>query len=101
MIAVCCKSADRCRAQFSSSLLNHFTSSSMAHQHHPYSENALLDAFRTHFHRFDGALREALQGPSDANVLARLGDDFDEYASMVQEVCYVTSGTDHQDAKDL
>lgn len=73
----------------------------MAHQQHPYPENALLEAFRTHYHRFDRSLREALQGPSDANVLARLGDDFDEYASMVQEVCHVTSRSGHQDAKDM
>lgn len=65
---------------------DHSSISSMAHQHHLYSADALLEAFRTHYQRFDNSLREALLGSSDANVLARLGDDFDEYASMVEEV---------------
>lgn len=47
----------------------------------------LLFAFRTHYHRFEQAVPEALAESSDSNVLARLGDDLDTFSSLVAEVC--------------
>ena len=48
----------------------------------------LLVAFRSHYHRFHSAIREAIQNLADSNILARLGDDLDEYSSLVAEVSY-------------
>ena len=50
------------------------------------SSEALLAAFRLHYHRFDQAIHEALGAPTDSVVLARLGDDIDEYLAIVNEV---------------
>jgi len=49
----------------------------------------LLSAFRTHYHRFEHAIQEASVNPTDSTVLARLGDDLDEFASMVIEVSLI------------
>lgn len=49
----------------------------------------LLGAFRTHYLRFEGAVREALLYPTDSTVLARLGDDLDEFASLAIAVSNV------------
>jgi len=46
----------------------------------------LLDAFRLHYSRFETVIGEAVTHPTDSTVLARIGDDLDEYAALVQEV---------------
>lgn len=51
------------------------------------SAEALLEAFRSHYHRFENSIREVMVNHSDSTVLARLGDDVDEYAALVHEVC--------------
>ena len=45
----------------------------------------LLDAFRLHYNRFETVIGEAITHPTDSSVLARIGDDLDEYATLVQE----------------
>ncbi|KAJ7145457.1 hypothetical protein C8R46DRAFT_1167479 [Mycena filopes] len=45
----------------------------------------LLDAFRTHYHRFQASVTTTTQNPTDSVVIARLGDDLDEYSRLVQE----------------
>ncbi|KAJ7631611.1 hypothetical protein DFH06DRAFT_1004926 [Mycena polygramma] len=46
----------------------------------------LLDAFRTHYNRFQTSVADIIQNPADAVVIARLGDDLDEYAELVAQV---------------
>ena len=50
---------------------------------HPQS---LLDAFRTNYHRIERAVHEIVTVQSDTTVIARLGDDLDEFLSLVIEV---------------
>jgi hypothetical protein len=50
---------------------------------HPQS---LLDAFRIYYHRFERAVHEIVTVPSDTTMIARLGDDLDEFLSLVIEV---------------
>ena len=50
------------------------------------SSEALITAFRLHYHHFDRAVHDALAVPTDSVVLARLGDDVDEYSAIVNEV---------------
>ena len=45
----------------------------------------LLDAFRLHYYRFQTVVGEAITNPTDSTVLARIGDDLDEYAALVHE----------------
>ncbi|KAJ7649550.1 hypothetical protein DFH06DRAFT_996413 [Mycena polygramma] len=45
----------------------------------------LLDAFRTHYNRFQTSVADIIQNPADAVVIARLGDDLDEYADLVAQ----------------
>ncbi|KAJ6463632.1 hypothetical protein C8R47DRAFT_992590 [Mycena vitilis] len=45
----------------------------------------LLDAFRTHYNRFQTSVADIIQNPADAVVIARLGDDLDEYAELVAQ----------------
>ncbi|KAJ7698848.1 hypothetical protein B0H16DRAFT_1349353 [Mycena metata] len=45
----------------------------------------LLNAFRTHYQRFQASVNDIAQNPTDAVVIARLGDDLDEYAELVQQ----------------
>lgn len=52
----------------------------------PNRPEALLDAFRSHYHRFETSVTNIIQSPTDAVVIARLGDDLDEFARLVQEV---------------
>jgi hypothetical protein len=47
----------------------------------------LISAFRTHYYRFEQAVQEASAVLADSNVLARLGDDLDEYSDLVTQVC--------------
>ena len=46
----------------------------------------LLDAFRNHYFRFEATVSEAITQATDSTVLARIGDDLDEYAILVAEV---------------
>jgi ABC-type branched-subunit amino acid transport system substrate-binding protein len=46
----------------------------------------LLDAFRTHYHRFQTAVTTLVGSQADAIVVSRLGDDLDEFAEIVREV---------------
>jgi hypothetical protein len=46
----------------------------------------LLSAFRIHYQRFEQGVQAAVLNPTDATVLARLGDDLDEFANLVHEV---------------
>jgi hypothetical protein len=50
------------------------------------SPNDLLSAFRMHYQRFEQAVQEVVLNPTDATVLARLGDDVDEFTTLVTEV---------------
>ncbi|KAJ7020748.1 hypothetical protein C8F04DRAFT_973698 [Mycena alexandri] len=51
----------------------------------PGNGGELLDAFRSHYHRFQTSVTAITQNPTDSVVIARLGDDLDEYARLVQE----------------
>lgn len=51
-----------------------------------YTPGDLLAAFRIHYHRFEQAVIEALSNPTDSTVLARLGDDLDEFATLATQV---------------
>lgn len=46
----------------------------------------LLDAFRLHYNRFQSTVAGIIQNPTDAVVIARLGDDLDEYTELVHQV---------------
>lgn len=52
-------------------------------ENHP--EN-LLDAFRIHYRRYERLVLQATQAATDTTVLARLGDEVDEYIRIVNEV---------------
>ncbi|KAJ7892446.1 hypothetical protein B0H13DRAFT_2234788 [Mycena leptocephala] len=45
----------------------------------------LLDAFRTHYHRFQTAVTTLVGSQADAIVVSRLGDDLDKFAEIVRE----------------
>ena len=45
----------------------------------------LLDAFCLHYDRFQTVVGDAITNPTDPTVLARIGDDLDEYAALVHE----------------
>ncbi len=45
----------------------------------------LLDAFRHHYFRYEAIVREATTHATDSTVLARIGDDLDEYATILAE----------------
>lgn len=48
----------------------------------PFAHQALLEAFRTHYQHFEAAMSEIVGRHSDAIVIARLGDDLDEFAAI-------------------
>ena len=48
----------------------------------------LLGAFRTHYRRYEHLVLEATLNPTDSTVLARLGDEVDEYLTLLIEVCF-------------
>jgi hypothetical protein len=50
---------------------------------------SLLSAFRIHYRRFEAAIHEASVNPTDSTVLARLGDNLDEFANLVVQVSLV------------
>ncbi|KAH8105808.1 hypothetical protein DFH11DRAFT_1518359 [Phellopilus nigrolimitatus] len=45
----------------------------------------LLGAFRTHHRRFEQAIEHAVSSNADSTVLARIGDDLDEYLAVLDE----------------
>ncbi|KAJ7621560.1 hypothetical protein DFH06DRAFT_1009844 [Mycena polygramma] len=45
----------------------------------------LLNAFRTHYRRYENAVHEAFQNAADSVVLWRLGDDLDQYLGLINE----------------
>ncbi|KAF7343958.1 hypothetical protein MVEN_01685000 [Mycena venus] len=51
----------------------------------PLPATSLLDAFRLHYNRFQDAVATIIQTPTDAVVIARLGDDLDEYIQLVEQ----------------
>lgn len=53
----------------------------------PTSRSELLEAFRSHFHRFERSVHDVVTNSADTVVLWRLGDDLDQYTSLVTEVC--------------
>ena len=52
------------------------------------SQEQLLSAFRAHFHCYSRAIHEAIHSSADSTVLARLGDDLDEFSQLVAQVIY-------------
>ncbi|KAJ7137391.1 hypothetical protein C8R43DRAFT_893734 [Mycena crocata] len=50
-----------------------------------FAQDTLLNAFRTHYHRFQTSVTNIVNNPTDATVIARLGDDLDEFVTIVQE----------------
>ena len=54
-----------------------------------FGPHDLLSAFRIHYRRFEHAIQEASVNPTDSTVLARLGDDLDEFANLVIEVSLI------------
>jgi hypothetical protein len=54
----------------------------------PEGPQDLLSTFRIHYHRFEHAIQEASVNPTDSTVLARLGDDLDEFANLVIKVSH-------------
>ncbi|KAF8174024.1 hypothetical protein K438DRAFT_1479756, partial [Mycena galopus ATCC 62051] len=48
-------------------------------------QEVLLNAFRTHYQRFQNAVGDLVGSHTDAIVIKRLGDDIDEFANMVAE----------------
>jgi hypothetical protein len=52
----------------------------------PSPATSLLDAFKLHYNRFQDAVTAIIQTPTDAVVIARLGDDLDEYIQLVEQV---------------
>lgn len=47
---------------------------------------SLLDAFRHHYSRIEGAVQEVMYIPTDTTILERINDDLAEYAGLVEEV---------------
>lgn len=46
----------------------------------------LLAAFRTHYHQFEVGVQDALANETDPTVLARLGDNLDDFMALVMQV---------------
>ncbi|KAI0057690.1 hypothetical protein BV25DRAFT_1872356 [Artomyces pyxidatus] len=46
----------------------------------------LLQGFRSRYHHYVQAVNEAMHSAADSTVLARLGDDLDEYGALVLQV---------------
>ncbi|KAJ7670248.1 hypothetical protein B0H17DRAFT_948902 [Mycena rosella] len=49
------------------------------------SRTALLNAFRSHYTGFQTSVAAIVQTPTDSVVIARLGDNLDEYVQLVQQ----------------
>jgi hypothetical protein len=57
----------------------------------PTSHSELLEAFRNHYHRFERSVHDAVVNSADTVVLWRLGDDLDQYTSLVTEVSVIVA----------
>ena len=57
----------------------------------------LLSAFRIHYCRFESAIAEVLINPTDSTVVARIGDDLDEFSALVTQA----SGTNYSFSLDI
>lgn len=55
----------------------------------PTSHSELLEAFRNHYHRFERSVHDAVVNSADTVVLWQLGDDLDQYTSLVTEVSVI------------
>jgi hypothetical protein len=62
----------------------------MAQDNGSMQSDNLLNAFRAQYQHFSIAIPSAIQSNADSVVLARLGDDLDEYYNLVQEVRHVS-----------
>ena len=49
------------------------------------TQDDLLNAFRIHYHTFEQRINSAVTGDTDSVVVARLGDDLDEYVKLLNE----------------
>jgi hypothetical protein len=56
------------------------------HQTNSPPEIDLLSAFRIHYRRFESAIADVLTTPTDSTVVARIGDDLDEFSALVTQV---------------
>ncbi len=56
----------------------------------PNGELDLLNAFRCHYFRYETTVREAITCATDSTVLARIGDDLDEYSILLAEVISIS-----------
>ena len=61
----------------------------------PNQESDLLDAFRSHYFRYETIVREAITLATDSTVLARIGDDLDEYSTLLAEVISILTTWKH------
>lgn len=59
----------------------------------PNGELDLLDAFRHHYFRYEAIVRDVTTHATDSTVLARIGDDLDEYSALLAEATLVFIGT--------
>jgi hypothetical protein len=50
----------------------------------------LLSAFRNIYQQYEQAVTQALHNSADSTVLARLGDDLDEFATLATHVSQVS-----------
>ena len=71
-------------------ILSHSCSSSvliaeMSDQLNAFARDLLLNAFRNHFNRFKEAVTHISENKEDAIVISRIGDDLDEFATIVTE----------------
>ncbi|KAJ6621675.1 hypothetical protein B0H10DRAFT_968493 [Mycena sp. CBHHK59/15] len=61
----------------------------------PLLDTALLDAFRSHYNHFQTSVTAIIQNCTDTVVVARLGDDLDEYIWLVQEAYLMQQSSPH------
>jgi hypothetical protein len=62
----------------------------MPHAHlNSTSRSELLEAFRSHYQRFERSVNDAVMNSADTVVLWRLGDDLDQYISLVTEASLI------------
>lgn len=67
------------------------TGSIMAEGNGGMQRNELLNAFRAQYQHFVTAIPNAVQSSADPVVLARLGEDLNEYYDLTQQVRHVPS----------
>ncbi|KAF8143071.1 hypothetical protein K438DRAFT_2110938 [Mycena galopus ATCC 62051] len=54
----------------------------------PFAQEVLLNAFRTHYQRFQNAVGDLVGSHTDAIVIERLGDDINEFANMAVDASH-------------